>query len=156
MERDDELIRDWAAALVSGQYTQTTKKLHDDTGFCCLGVLCDVAVKTGKVKGHWQMVEVVGVPYYKFVVDREGVEGPWEADDQFLPRTVADLVGLTPQGEVAVGSGGSWRDWDIRTPDDDVSNWTALASFNDNWMERDEVFPAVADALRRRLLGETE
>lgn len=32
----------WVAALRSGEYEQTTGQLRSDTGFCCLGVACDV------------------------------------------------------------------------------------------------------------------
>lgn len=32
----------WVAALRSGAYKQTTSRLRDDKGFCCLGVLCNV------------------------------------------------------------------------------------------------------------------
>lgn len=42
----------WVAALTSGTYGQTTDRLRDDGGFCCLGVLCDIYGKqTGK--GAW-------------------------------------------------------------------------------------------------------
>lgn len=37
----------WVEALRSGEYQQTNGKLRDDKGFCCLGVLCDLAVKEG-------------------------------------------------------------------------------------------------------------
>ena len=37
----------WVAALESGEYTQTTGRLRDGYGFCCLGVACDVAIKEG-------------------------------------------------------------------------------------------------------------
>ena len=37
----------WVEALESGKYDQTTGTLHDSAGFCCLGVLCDVARKRG-------------------------------------------------------------------------------------------------------------
>lgn len=32
----------WIEALESGRYRQTDGKLRRDTGFCCLGVLCDL------------------------------------------------------------------------------------------------------------------
>lgn len=35
----------WLAALRSGEYEQTDGYLHNDNGYCCLGVLCDLAVK---------------------------------------------------------------------------------------------------------------
>lgn len=46
----------WLSALRSGEYEQTTGVLHrgaaddsDAPGFCCLGVLCDLAVKNGVI-----------------------------------------------------------------------------------------------------------
>ena len=38
-----ELKAKWIAALRSGEYPQTRQALRDDQGFCCLGVLCEVA-----------------------------------------------------------------------------------------------------------------
>jgi hypothetical protein len=32
----------WVKALRSGEYEQTQARLHDEDGFCCLGVLLDV------------------------------------------------------------------------------------------------------------------
>jgi hypothetical protein len=32
----------WAEALQSGKYTQTAGALHNEKGFCCLGVACDL------------------------------------------------------------------------------------------------------------------
>lgn len=37
-----ELQQKWIDALKSGKYNQTTGVLHDQYGFCCLGVVCDV------------------------------------------------------------------------------------------------------------------
>lgn len=37
-----ENMRIWIETLESGQYSQTNGGLHDDKGFCCLGVLCDL------------------------------------------------------------------------------------------------------------------
>ncbi len=41
----------WIAALRSGEYAQTSLRLRDSVGFCCLGVLCDLASKEGI--GQW-------------------------------------------------------------------------------------------------------
>jgi hypothetical protein len=35
----------WVAALRSGEYQQGRNFLRTDEGFCCLGVLCDLAAK---------------------------------------------------------------------------------------------------------------
>lgn len=45
----------WVKALRSGKYKQTSGKLHEATpldrgSFCCLGVLCDLAIKRGVIK----------------------------------------------------------------------------------------------------------
>ena len=41
----------WIAALRSGEYKQGKGQLHNSKGeFCCLGVLCDLAVKEGVVQ----------------------------------------------------------------------------------------------------------
>jgi hypothetical protein len=37
------LRTEWTTALRSGKYQQTRGKLRDRTGYCCLGVLCDVS-----------------------------------------------------------------------------------------------------------------
>lgn len=41
----------WVAALRSGEYQQTKSVLNDANGYCCLGVLCDLASKDGV--GSW-------------------------------------------------------------------------------------------------------
>ena len=43
-----QIKEDWIKALRSGDYEQTRGNLHDmENKFCCLGVLCDLAVKSG-------------------------------------------------------------------------------------------------------------
>lgn len=44
MSMNPTLKTAWLAALRSGDYVQTTCTLKDDTGYCCLGVLCRVAL----------------------------------------------------------------------------------------------------------------
>jgi hypothetical protein len=39
---DPNLKAKWVEALRSGEFNQTTGRLHDYEGFCCLGVLCFV------------------------------------------------------------------------------------------------------------------
>lgn len=47
--------REWIKALRSGEYEQTRRRLCDDTGFCCLGVLWDITQD-----GYWYYIDVVG------------------------------------------------------------------------------------------------
>jgi len=42
-----EPIRLWIADLRSGKYKQSTGNLHNDSGYCCLGVACKTALKRG-------------------------------------------------------------------------------------------------------------
>lgn len=42
-----EIKEKWIAALESGEYEQGREYLHKGNKFCCLGVLCDLAVKDG-------------------------------------------------------------------------------------------------------------
>lgn len=39
---DLQTLAPWIAALRSGKYSQTQSTLHDEKGFCCLGVAADV------------------------------------------------------------------------------------------------------------------
>lgn len=44
----EEVVRRWVAALRCGGYTQARNFLRNNTGgFCCLGVLCDLAARDG-------------------------------------------------------------------------------------------------------------
>lgn len=42
-----EVLKLWVAALRSGKYQQTEGELRGNGGFCCLGVVCDLARKDG-------------------------------------------------------------------------------------------------------------
>lgn len=46
---DSEIKERWVAKLRSGGYTQGTGKLNSDGKYCCLGVLCEIAVEDGIV-----------------------------------------------------------------------------------------------------------
>lgn len=38
-----ENVKKWVAALRSGKYKQCRNLLYDGVGYCCLGVVCDLA-----------------------------------------------------------------------------------------------------------------
>lgn len=42
-----EIAELWAQALESGKYSQVKGRLHSDEGYCCLGVLCELAIESG-------------------------------------------------------------------------------------------------------------
>jgi hypothetical protein len=45
-----QIKQKWVDALRSGEYQQTKGRLHDEDGFCCLGVLCDLYIKENNVE----------------------------------------------------------------------------------------------------------
>jgi hypothetical protein len=85
-------VRDkWVAALKSGEYeqakgylrvTKTANPGETAVGFCCLGVLCDIAVKDGVIPPG--------------IEDHEGAMAYGEnLDEQGLPDEVQEWAGLT-------------------------------------------------------------
>lgn len=46
------IAKKWTKALRSGKYEQTNGKLQDHYGYCCLGVLCELAVKEGVIETY--------------------------------------------------------------------------------------------------------
>ena len=99
----------WVEALRSGNYEQGTEYLHQNykndfaqDQYCCLGVLCEIALETG-----------IGL---ELDVTKYNSRILYNGEDQYLPDKVIEWAGLE---DVADGSG------DIR-----VQN-TTLASLND-------------------------
>jgi hypothetical protein len=45
-----QIKQKWVSALRSGEYQQTQRRLHDENGFCCLGVLCDLYLKENQLE----------------------------------------------------------------------------------------------------------
>lgn len=74
-----EALREWVADLRSGKFRQTTGRLFDGTGHCCLGVACE-SHKRVTGAGEWQYVE----------------GGVWEyaGVEDVLPPPVAKWLGL--------------------------------------------------------------
>lgn len=81
-------MKKWVKALRSGEYKQTQSQLHDDTGFCCLGVLCDLHRKKTKKVGWKNKGDSLGTKKY---LDADGV----------LPRKVMKYYNIKdPSGRM--------------------------------------------------------
>lgn len=77
----------WTTALRSGKYAQSRGVLESSRGFCCLGVLCDIAVKEGVIERR--------VPNDNMIFF--GTCEEFEDEDMqaaYLPQSVADWAGL--------------------------------------------------------------
>lgn len=64
----------WVEALRSGDYSQTKEVLKGAEGYCCLGVLCEIAVKDG------------------IVIERDGVYISVEDESDFNHAELPDAV----------------------------------------------------------------
>lgn len=47
-----EVKKAWVEALRSGKYPQAKGQLHNGEGYCCYGVLCELAVEAGIVENR--------------------------------------------------------------------------------------------------------
>jgi hypothetical protein len=138
----------WLAALRSGEYKQTQGVLAhtffsegengEVTGYCCLGVLCDLAVKDGVIPppvkdygGDWKYGAFDRVLY------DEGDYKEYDTSETGLPMTVREWAGLDVSDEDP-----KWTD---PTPDE-PSNYT-LAGANDSG----KTFAEIADIIEEHL-----
>lgn len=126
-----DIKRQWVEALRSGDYQQGKEYLRKDDKFCCLGVLCDLAVKAGVVT---EAPGVNGSTLY-------GVEG--DRDSEVLPRAVMDWAGLDDRVPSVVTS---LHDDD---PDDDPEAVSIeVAELNDSFCYD---FEALAELIEAQL-----
>lgn len=71
----------WVEALRSKDYDQTTGTLNDKKGHCCLGVLCEVAIKDG-----------LSLNVVRFGEERKDTY--YDGDSAYLPLAVREWAGL--------------------------------------------------------------
>ena len=83
MKPNKERIQKWVDSLRSGKYSQTTQTLQDSTGYCCLGVACELSGI-----GDWDE---------DLNYDIEGVK-----ESECLPKHVADWYGIEQDALVEI------------------------------------------------------
>ena len=88
-----EIKQKWLEALRSGEYKQGKTRLHNTTDktFCCLGVLCEVAIKEGVKLDTLEVdAETYGTdqPYRKYKCIS------YAGESTVLPDTVIAWAGL--------------------------------------------------------------
>ena len=81
---NEQIKQDWIAALLSGDYTQGQERLRDGDRYCCLGVLCDLYVKSHNDL-RWDANEIV---------DNDNLF----VEDVTLPSQVVRWAGLEEYG----------------------------------------------------------
>jgi hypothetical protein len=117
-EMNSEVKNKWTTALRSGEYTQDSGKLRSRGGYCCLGVLCELAALEGVIPAAH--------------VEEEDEMYWYDGERQFLPYSVVDWAGLA--------------DADPRVRVDDVINNT-LSELNDDGRTFDEIAGFIEEGL---------
>ena len=113
MKRD--IAERWTAALRSGKFAQTQGALHTSHGYCCLGVLCELAVEDGVVRDR--------------TISHFGA-GQWEV-------SYDTASGLLPHSVMA------WAD--IKDCGGAFDNHQALSSLNDHGHDFDEIADVIEE-----------
>lgn len=94
---NQQVVDLWVEALESGKYKQTTERLADENGYCCLGVLCELYCKNvTDIKSPYQVIKVnedecdsdgnreeITINCFKYSIEYE-----------ILPKEVQEWVGL--------------------------------------------------------------
>jgi hypothetical protein len=130
-----EIKAQWTAALRGGEYVQGRGFLNADGKFCCLGVLCELAVKAGIIESNFRECDPT-VIYYG---DRNDT----------LSDAVVKWAGL-PDGEDVINPHNPAVTVD-RT--DGITRSVSLAELNDgeNSAERVHSFDEIADIIDAQL-----
>lgn len=84
---DQDIKNRWVNALRSGEYQQTKNWLVRENGYCCLGVLCEIAVQDGVV------IEEAGG--YTSVEDND------DRSYEDLPKAVQHWAGLDSENPLS-------------------------------------------------------
>lgn len=134
---NSEVKAKWLEALRSGEYEQGEGYLDvleaDGTRkFCCLGVLCDLAVKDG-LEIEFTRTENGGTGFY-------GNAGERYSESAFLPKAVQDWAGVDSEGSIP-GDG-----VDITNKSGDEVTENALIAVNDSGVP----FTKIADLIEER------
>lgn len=108
-EQIKENRRKWVEALRSGKYAQTRDNLRDDRGFCCLGVLADVAgCEWTPLNGYYiadgvdanappKAMEFVGLARQGGAITRD--DALWQMNDNGCSFSViASVIEREPEG----------------------------------------------------------
>jgi hypothetical protein len=129
-----EIRTQWTAALRSGEYQQGRGQLRRGAECCCLGVLCELAVKAGIIPEGDSATSFLG-----------DVEYGAEANDLHLPAEVMEWAGIgehNPSVDLAsLPEGAEWAS------DPTVDGQASLANLNDGGTP----FGVIADIIDAQL-----
>jgi len=90
----------WVNALRSGKYEQGSERLRSVSGYCCLGVLCDIYAQEHNTEWEFRGNEETNLQPMDYWY--------YEGESEFLPESVMDWAELktnNPQLRVDVEDG---------------------------------------------------
>lgn len=120
----EDIKKQWVDALRSGEYAQGRARLRNNRDeFCCLGVLCDLAVKAGVIEGPIQSEDFEDYVY--------------SGDILFPPHPVVKWAGLSSSNPTLVVEEDEYGD---------IQEYGA-ASLNDGG----KTFEEIADLIEEKL-----
>lgn len=100
-EFNHQLARDWIYALRNGNYQKADGWLCAEDSFCALGVLADVALKRGELKGSWETEEIF--PGMKRTILKVTNDPDWTGKHlQTLPLFLMQTLRMWDQGDFEV------------------------------------------------------
>lgn len=140
MRMNPKIRTAWVERLRSGKYPQARSYLHvEGDGFCCLGVLCELAVEAGVVRRQ----TIMGDDDFQ-VTSYVAVDLPQDSSERVLPQAVAMWAGIEDT-ETAENPNvySITRDGDDED-DETVTSSHGLADLNDDWEWN---FDMIADAI---------
>ena len=118
-----EIKQKWVDALRSGEYQQATGRLRGYSGFCCLGVLCDLYAQEPFNQG--------------WVFKGEDKQNPlpqdywyFDGESELLPSSVRQWAGLNsncPDLRLDLEDEDYWRDTTVAELNDDGSTFNQIA-----------------------------
>lgn len=123
---EQEIADRWADALESGKYKQGKFLLNSPEGFCCLGVLCEIAVEDGVV----EKIDPDGSGYTRY----HAPGNPNNYDTAFLPDAVVEWAG--------VGHSNIAFDVDL----EGSGGWVTASGLNDTY---NYTFAEIAELIRQ-------
>lgn len=132
---NQDIKQRWVSALRSGEFEQGTDNLRKGNKFCCLGVLCELAVEDGVIgppELSWESTEIYG--YGKSEEQKYTNTGE-------LPEAVAKWAGLVDEY--------TYDEFDDQPiPDvDPVADGKPLSMWNDGG----STFAELADLIEEKL-----
>ena len=127
-----EVKQKWIDALRSGKYEQGSEKLRTVSGYCCLGVLCDLYAQEHNTEWEFRGNEETNLQPKDY----------WYFEDQseFVPESVMDWAGFTENCPVVK----------IDVEEDDEDSWfyhEGLADLNDSGYTFNELSKLIQEQL---------